>query len=56
MSMFTVRRLDNNPANRYTFGTWVRVADFKTRAEAEAYVERASALTQQLKVVEEDNR
>jgi hypothetical protein len=51
---FGVRRFDDNPANTYTFGKWVYVCGFKTRREAEAFVKRASAPTQQLKVTEEN--
>lgn len=45
-----VRRLDENPENFYTFGTWVLVSDsFPTLAAAEDYVRRASSPTQKLR-------
>lgn len=49
---FEVRRLDTNPANRYTFGTWVLVSTFPTAELAEDYKRRAEGPTQQLRVQE----
>lgn len=53
MTKFVVRRLDTNPENVYTFDTWVRVSDFKTRKLAEDYVKRAAGPKQRLRVTEE---
>lgn len=42
---FCIYRWDNNPTN-VTFNTWVYVCEFTTAEGAEAYIKRASWITQ----------
>lgn len=46
-----VERFDDNPANRYTFGTWCHMTSFPTVQQAIAFVERAQTETQRLRIV-----
>jgi hypothetical protein len=48
---YEVRRLDENPANTYTYQTWVLVSIFLRKDAAEDYVKRAESPTQKLIVV-----
>lgn len=45
-----VYRFDNNPANTYTYLSWVFIAAFNTAAEAVAYVDRAQTPTARYQV------
>jgi hypothetical protein len=56
LGRYCVTRLDTNPANTYTVGTWVLVSTFKTEAEAEAYARRAEGPTQHLRVEKMEDR
>jgi len=49
---YIVRRLDENPKNTHTYNTWVYISEFPTLRDARAYVNRASAPSQLLRIEE----
>ena len=51
---YVVRRLDENPDNKYTFNTWIRMTEFATEEQALDFIKRASGPTQKLKLVMEE--
>jgi hypothetical protein len=56
LGRYCVTRLDTNPKNTYTVGTWVLVSMFPTADLAEDYIKRAAGPTQQLRLEREVTR
>jgi hypothetical protein len=46
-----IQRFDINPQN-VTFGRWVHITSFPTRAAAESYIKRAQSRHQHLRIEE----